>query len=172
MEVKDTNNKLGLCNTQKLYGEVTYKMYDNNHNLVDTKTVHNNIVLGVRAPIIQLLGGARTDYDALNFVHQVCLGTGTEEPTINDDHITKIVGSECSLASNPTFDLTGPSVTFAFMYDKEDPAVDGQKIHEMGLYTKDGTMIARTYVGEWMKVQGLFFEIYWTIGYKANETTN
>lgn len=48
-----------------------------------------------------------------------------------------------------------------------DDAVDNQDIKELGLYTTDGTMIARTTVGLWRKTPGLYFEIYWTIGYNA-----
>lgn len=173
MNIQDTKKNLGLCDNNKLVGSVTYKMYDKNHNLVSTETTHNNIVLGIRKPIMSLLAGWNKSMDSLPFVKSVYLGTGTTQPTVLDTALEKpIPGSFKETNSDPIINDAGPSVTFAFMYDATDTNVDNIEIHEMGLFTKDNVMIARTTVGTWKKVPGLYFEIYWTIGYQSNVTNN
>lgn len=168
MEIKDTSKNTSLCENNKLYGSVTYKMYDKDHNLVETKTVPNNIVLGIRMPIIELLGGWATDPSRLPFVKQVILGTSSVPPAVDQTDVQEPIPNSQKNTSNATLNTDGPSVTFSFMYDANDANVDGIEIHEMGLYTSDNRMVARTTVGTWKKIAGLYFEIYWTIGYQPN----
>ena len=70
-------------------------------------------------------------------------------------------------ATAPTVAEDGLSVTFSFLYDVVDDNVDNTDIKEMGLFTTTGEMIARTVVGLWRKATGMYFEVYWVIGYRS-----
>lgn len=160
------SKNLGMCNTNKLVGSVSVRLLDAKKNEVGKTNVHNNIVLGIRKPIIKLLGGWSTSAEELPFVRQLALGTGDASPTIEDTGLNaEIEGSRKITATVPTISEDGLSVTFSFLYDMVDDAVDNQDIKEMGLYTSDGTMIARTTPGLIRKAPGLYLEVYWTIGY-------
>jgi len=177
-------NNMGMCNGIKLRGIVTYKAYDKDHNLVDTKTTHNNIVLGIREPIIELLSGYQAllypeKLANLHFIRKIRLGNNPQAPTALDNKLYgEIPGSENMCISEPQINTSGPNVTFAFMYNPTS-SIDGKIIKEMGLYAckQDGTgdvLVARTVVGDetsgWTKLNGLYFEIYWTIGYQGEIT--
>lgn len=152
----------------KMYGRVTYVAKDANGNVVDTQTTHNNIVLGIRKPIIALLGGYATPAADLPFVRQLALGSSDTAVTVNDTALgAEITGSRKLTATTPQTAEDGLSLTFSFLYDMVDESVDNQEIKEMALYTTDGTMIAHTLVGLWKKTTGLYFEVYWQIGYSA-----
>ena len=84
MKVVNKEATLGLCKDQKLVGRVHIVAKDANGNIVDTNNVTNNIVLGIRTPIIKLLGGWGTAQDELPFVRQIALGTGATPATILD----------------------------------------------------------------------------------------
>lgn len=167
VKVADMNTSLGLVDSSKLYGQVGYKLKDKDGNVVSEGKVHNNIVLAIRKPIIRLLSGWGSDVADLPFIRQLALGTGSTTTTIADTSLeSEIEGSRKLTATTPNIADDGLSVTFSFMYDMVDNYVDNQDIKEMGLYTTDGTMIARTTVGLWRKTTGLYFEVYWTIGYR------
>lgn len=168
MKVVNKEATLGLCKDQKLVGRVHIVAKDANGNIVDTTNVTNNIVLGIRTPIIKLLGGWGTAQNELPFVRQIALGTGATPATILDTKLeAEVEGSRKLTATTPTMSSDGLSLTFSFLYDMVDEAVDNKDIKEMALFTTDGTMIARTTIGLWRKTTGLYFEIYWTIGYAA-----
>lgn len=168
MKVVNKEATLGLCKDQKLVGRVCIVAKDADGNVVDTNNVTNNIVLSIRNPIIRLLGGWGTDPEKLPFVRQIALGTGSTPATILDTKLeAEVEGSRKVTATAPTISEDGLSLTFSFLYDMVDEAVDNKDIQEMALFTIDGTMIARTTVGLWRKTTGLYFEIYWTIGYAA-----
>lgn len=159
-------NSLGLCRDYKLEGRVGFRLKDAEGNIVSDGKVTNNIVLSIRYPIIKLLGGWGSDVADLPFVRQLALGTGDTAATIADEQLDEeLAGSRKLTATVPTIADDGLSLTFSFLYDMVDDAVDNQDIKEMGLFTTDGTMIARTTVGLWRKTPGLYFEVYWTIGY-------
>lgn len=167
--INDIANKdaLGICSGSKLIGRVGFKLKDAEGNVVQEGKVPNNIVLGIRYPIIKLLGGWGTDSADLPFVRQLALGTGDTAVTIADEQLdSELSGSRKLTATVPTIADDGLSLTFSFLYDMVDDAVDNQDIKEMGLFTTDDTMIARTTVGLWRKTPGLYFEVYWTIGYQ------
>ena len=168
MQVVNKETNLGLCKDQKLVGRVHIVAKDANGNVVDDSRVTNNIVLSIRNPIIRLLGGWGTEVEKLPFVRQIGLGTGATPATVLDTKLEEEVeGSRKLAATTPTMSEDGLSLTFSFLYDMVDEAVDNKDIQEMALFTTDGTMIARTTVGLWRKTTGLYFEIYWTIGYAA-----
>lgn len=152
----------------KMEGKVTYIMRDKDGKVVDTKSVHNNIVLAIRNPIIRLLGGYATASTGLPFVKMLGLGTSDTAVTVKDTALgAELADSRKLTATAPTIAADGLSVTFSFLYDMTDTAVDNKDIKEMGLFTADGTMIAHTLVGLWKKTTGLYFEVYWQIGYSA-----
>lgn len=165
MEITNTENKLGLAD--KLHGKVSFVLKDKNGNIVDKGNVTNNIVLAIRKPIIKLLAGWGTDVAELPFVRQLALGESDTAANITDTALgMEIEGSRKLTATIPTIAEDGLTVTFSFLYDMVDDAIDNKDIKEMGLFTTDGTMIARTTVGLWRKTTGLYFEVYWTIGYR------
>ena len=164
----DFSESLGLCAGSKLVGRVGYRLKDKDGNVVDSGMVSNNIVLGVRKPIIKLLAGWATDPTSLPFVRQLALGQGDTAPTILDEKLEdEIEGSRKMTATAPTVAEDGLSVTFSFLYDVVDDNVDNTDIKEMGLFTTTGEMIARTVVGLWRKATGMYFEVYWVIGYRS-----
>lgn len=168
MQVVNKETNLGLCKDQKLVGRVHIVAKDADGNVVDDSRVTNNIVLGIRNPIIRLLGGWGTEPAKLPFVRQIGLGTGSTPATVLDTQLEEEVeGSRKLAATTPTMSEDGLSLTFSFLYDMVDEAVDNKDIQEMALFTTDNVMIARTTVGLWRKTTGLYFEIYWTIGYAA-----
>lgn len=165
MEIKNTENKSGLI--EKLHGKVAYCLRDKDGNVVDSGKVTNNIVLSIRKPIIKLLSGHGQTIDSLPFVRQIALGQSETAATIADTSLLdEIPNSRKLTVTTPTIADDGLTVTFSFLYDMIDDAIDNKDIKEMGLFTIDGTMIARTTVGLWRKSTGLYFEIYWTIGYR------
>lgn len=165
MEITNTENKLGLAD--KLHGKVSFVLKDKNGNIIDKGNVTNNIVLAIRKPIIKLLAGWGADVAELPFVRQLALGESDTAANITDTALgMEIEGSRKLTATIPTIAEDGLTVTFSFLYDMVDDAIDNKDIKEMGLFTTDGTMIARTTVGLWRKTTGLYFEVYWTIGYR------
>lgn len=165
MKINNTESKLGLAD--KLHGRVSYRLKDAAGNIVEQGKVTNNIVLGIRKPIIKLLGGWGSNTEDLPFVRQLALGNDDTPASITDTSLkNEIQGSRKLSATVPTISEDGLTVTFSFLYDTVDDAVDNKDIKEMGLFTTDGTMVARTTVGLWRKTTGLYFEVYWTIGYR------
>lgn len=165
MEITNTENKLGLA--KDLHGRVSYCLKDKDGNIVEQGKVTNNIVLAIRKPIIKLLAGWGSETSALPFVRQLALGESDTAANITDTSLLmEIEGSRKLTATVPTIADDGLTVTFSFLYDMVDEAIDNKDIKEMGLFTTDGTMIARTTVGLWRKTTGLYFEVYWTIGYR------
>lgn len=165
MKINNTESKLGLAD--KLHGRVSYCLKDAEGNIVEQGKVTNNIVLGIRKPIIKLLSGWGSDVESLPFVRQLALGADDTAANISDTSLKKeIQGSRKLSATVPTVADDGLTVTFSFLYDTVDDAIDNKDIKEMGLFATDGTMVARTTVGLWRKTTGLYFEVYWTIGYR------
>lgn len=149
-------------------GTVRMVSRDADFNIVDDRTTHNNILLQIRQPIIRLLGGAMTPNEQLPFVNQIGFGTDNTPPTIEDTGLKASVdGSRRLIAAAPTFSTDGLTVTFAVLYDLVEPEIDGVDLREACLYTTDGIAVARTVIGSYEKVAGMYFEFYWTIGYEA-----
>jgi hypothetical protein len=154
-------------NDIKLKGTVRIVERDANHNIVNERVEHNNILLQIRQPIVKLLGGLMTDPSTLPFVSQIGFGEDDTPPTILDTGlIAPVSNSRRLIATAPTFSNDGLQVTFAVLYDLIEPDIDGIAIKEACLYTRDNVAIARTVIGSYTKVPGLFFEYYWTIGYQ------
>lgn len=165
MKINNTESKLGLAD--KLHGCVSYCLKDADGKVVKQGNVTNNIVLSIRKPIIKLLSGWGSDVESLPFVRQLALGADDTAANITDTSLKKeIQGSRKLSATVPTISDDGLTVTFSFLYDTVDESVDNKDIKEMGLFATDGTMVARTTVGLWRKTTGLYFEVYWTIGYR------
>lgn len=163
----DLASALGLCDPKSLYGRVRFVAKNKEGEIVEEGGVPNNIVLGIRKPIIKLLGGWGNTSEDLPFVRELALGKGDTAPVVTDTQlVSELTGSRKLTATLPTISEDGLSLTFSFLYDMVDDAVDNQDVKEMGLFTTDGTMIARTTVGLWRKTPGLYFEVYWTIGYR------
>lgn len=163
----DFVTSMGLCENKPLYGKVKFVAKNKDGQVVEEGAVTNNIVLGIRKPIIKLLGGWGATTDALPFVRTLALGESDQTPNVTDSQLGKeIDGSRKLTATVPKVSEDGLSLTFSFLYDMIDDAVDNKDVKEMGLFTNDGTMIARTTVGLWRKTTGLYFEVYWTIGYR------
>lgn len=160
---------LGMCpGGGKFVGSVKFIIRDKDGNIVDEGGVTNNIVLGIRKPIIKLLAGWALEPGQHPFVQQLALGSGDTAPTVLDNGlVAEIEGSRKLAATAPTISEDGLTATFAFLYNEVDDAVDGKDIKEMGLFTVQGDMIARTTIGLWRKVTGMYFEVYWTIGYNG-----
>lgn len=152
----------------RLHGHVSYKMFDKNHNLVSSGEATNTVVLGIREPIIQLLGGFNSGLAELPFIQKLKLGNMNGTPTTEDTSLWGDTLGETETHNTPTFEGGNyPSVTFSFMFPADDPTLESDDIHEMGLYTTKDRMVAHVDVGTWRKVPGLYFEVYWTIGYQA-----
>lgn len=168
-KVQDIVTSTGLVDSDNaLHGQVHGVLKDRDGNVVHMFDTPNNIVLGIRIPIIKLLGGWGADVEDLPFVRQIALGLSDTPATSTDEALgQELSGSRKLTATVPTISEDGLRLTFSFLYDTVDDAVDNQDIKELGLYTTDGTMIARTTVGFWRKTPGMYFEIYWTIGYNA-----
>lgn len=166
MELNDTSTTLGLAPNKKMYGRVGCVLKDKDGNILQSNVVSNNIVKGIRKPILRLLAGRYAQVEDLPFVRQLKLGTSNTPPTVQDERLGALLpGSEKLMGAAPTIAEDGLSVTFSFLYEMNDSHVDNKTVREMGLYTADGTMIARTVVGSWTKSPGVYFEVYWTIGY-------
>lgn len=174
---QDTVKDLGMV-PKKMVGTVTCVMKDKDGNVVFQDTVHNNILLNIRYTIIELLAGSAYEGDISKFpyVKYLTLGTSADktpdsldieellEPLPDSQTIVRM--ASVSGVDNKS---KSPSVTFAFLYNANTPALekDSTVIREMGLWDAKGRLIARTTVGGWQKRQGIYFEIYWTIGYAA-----
>lgn len=135
--------------------------------VVDEKCVDNNILLQIRKPIISLLGAAQTDKAQMPFVNAIGFGTdGTAPSEVQTDLIAPITGAKKLLAAAPQFDADGLGVTFVVLFDLTDAYVDGITLREAVLYTQsttanpNGIAIARTAIGEYKKLTGLFLEYY------------
>lgn len=163
----DFTNSMGLCEGKTLYGKVKFIAKNKDGHIIDEGAVSNNIVLGIRKPIIKLLGGWGATTESLPFIRVLALGESDQTPSVTDTQLGKeIDGSRKLTATVPKVSEDGLSLTFSFLYDMIDDNVDNKDVKEMGLFTTDGTMIARTTVGLWRKTPGLYFEVYWTIGYR------
>lgn len=163
----DFANSMGLCEGKTLYGKVKFIAKNKDGHIVEEGAVSNNIVLGIRKPIIKLLGGWGATTESLPFIRVLALGESDQTPSVTDTQLGKeIDGSRKLTATVPKVSEDGLSLTFSFLYDMIDDSVDNKDVKEMGLFTTDGTMIARTTVGLWRKTPGLYFEVYWTIGYR------
>lgn len=151
----------------KAYGTVRIVTKDANHNIVDERVETNNILLQIRQPIIKLLGGLMTDPNTLPFVSMIGFGTDDTPPAITDTGLKAPVNNSRRLiATAPTFSNDGLQVTFAVLYDLVEPDIDGTALKEACLYTRDGVAIARTVIGSYTKIAGMYFEFYWVIGYQ------
>ena len=163
----DFANSMGLCEGKTLYGKVKFIAKNKDGHIIEEGSVSNNIVLGIRKPIIKLLGGWGATTESLPFIRVLALGESDQTPSVTDTQLGKeIDGSRKLTATVPKVSEDGLSLTFSFLYDMIDDSVDNKDVKEMGLFTTDGTMIARTTVGLWRKTPGLYFEVYWTIGYR------
>lgn len=141
---------------------------DANGNIVDDVTEKNNILLTIRQPIIRLLAGAMTPVADLPFIKAIGFGSDDTPPTITQTGlIAPISNSRRLIAMAPTISNDGLKATFAVLYDLTEPDIDGVDIKEACLYTADGIAVARTVIGLYRKVTGMYFEFYWTIGYTA-----
>jgi hypothetical protein len=154
-------------NPVKLKGTVRIVERDSNHNIVSERVERNNILLQIRQPIVKLLGGLMSDPSTLPFVSQIGFGGDDTPPTILDTGlIAPVNNSQRLIATAPTFSNDGLQVTFAVLYDLTEPDIDGIALKEACLYTRDNVAIARTVIGSYTKIAGMYFEFYWTIGYQ------
>lgn len=135
--------------------------------VADEKVTKNNILLQIRQPIIKLLGGLMTPKENLPFISSIGFGTDDTPPSIDQTGlIAPVNNSRRLIASAPVFSNDGLQVTFCVLYDLVEPDVDNITLKEECLYTTDGTAVARTTIGEYKKIPGLFFEFYHCIGYE------
>ena len=149
-------------------GTVRMVTRDANHNIVDERTEHNNILLTIRKPIVKLLGGAMTPNSELPFINSIGFGTDDTPPAITQTGLgAEVNNSRRLIAMAPTFSNDGLRVTFAVLYDLVEPDVDNIDLKEACLYTADGTAVARTVIGSYKKIEGMYFEFYWEVGYAA-----
>lgn len=186
LNISNTSKELGMIDGKKLQGRVRIRVLDKDKKVVEDKTVTNNIVVGIRRPIIKLLSCALSgaeNFAKLPYITTLKLGSMYQNPSdyknvsVNDtDLFSPIEGSEKFLSVEPTISADGLRATFAFLYTSADTAINYTTdnpvaIREMGLYASDGTMVAHTEVGEWKKIAGVYLEVYWTIGYAADDST-
>lgn len=137
-------------------------------SIADEKVTKNNILLQIRQPIVRLLGGLMTDPNTLPFISAIGFGSDNTPPAITDtDLVTPVNNSRRLLATAPTFSTDGLQATFCVLFDLVDNDVDGVPLKEECLYTRDGVAVARTVIGSYTKVPGMYFEFYHTIGYNS-----
>lgn len=163
---------LGLVSGSNLQGRVRIVMKDASGETLTDTTVKNNIVIGIRNPIMKLLAGALVeDKASLPFINTLKLGKSNKAVSVSDTDLNDpIENSEARAVPPVQLSSDGLRATFAFAYSAADQYINSTdtntiKIREMGLYTSDGTMVAHTVVGEWEKRPGVYLEVYWTIGY-------
>jgi len=170
--------------------------------IVDIREQTNNILVGIRVPIISLLGAyglVRSTYsingaaavpagDSVNVgsvngtvsyqvnyaaslpvVTSMAFGTSSVPATIFDTGIHTPIDinnpstGKKNLAVSPTFSTDGLKATFAVMF--ADTEMNNVAVSEVALLTANNIAIARTVIGSYTKLPGMFFEFYWTIGY-------
>ena len=146
----------------RLKGTGRWVAKDADGNIVDEKVTENNILLKIRKPIITLLGASQLEKAAMPYVTAIGFGTGSTAPTENDVGLeAPIPGASLKLlAAAPQFDDDGLGVTFVVLFDLTDAAVDNVTMKEACVFTQDGTPIARTVIGSYTKLPGLFLEYY------------
>lgn len=183
----------------KVYGQVGWRVRDVNGNVIQDYDGNNNIVRGIRAPIIKLLGafqnikveysldnGAswsampssnrlenvhgnidfRLDLGSMPYIAKIAFGSNSTPPTIYDTALVEpITASEKLLSASPIFSTNYLQATFAVLYGLNE--LEGITMREAGLFTVDGTLVARALIGEYTKISGVYFEFYWTIGYSG-----
>lgn len=142
-------------------GTTRWVAKDINGNIVDEVTKENNILVQIRLPIIKLLGASSLEKTAMPFVNAIAFGTDGTVPNENQTGlIAPISGAKLLLASDPQFDTDGLGVTFVVLFDTTS-VVDNMTIREAVLMTQStNTAIARTAIGEYTKLPGLFLEYY------------
>lgn len=181
IEFNESLVNLGGIPGEKLVGNVGCRLIDKNGNVVFEDKNHNNILLNIRYSIMDMLAGARhNDISKFKFIKYLKLGSGTTPVTIADTGLANIiegstVATDTPVMNDPVKDSQGNtlgylSATFSFVYPSQDDNVDNKNICEMGLYDSNDNIVARTVVGTWTKSPGLYFEVYWTIGYKRQDT--
>ena len=139
---------------------------DASGNIYHEEKKDNNIVLAVRTPLVKLLGGFLSqNYAQLPFVSQIKFGNGVLPPTIYQTGLqSPIPGAVKILPVAPTVSSSGLEVTFSVVFGEQE--MNNTLMTEAGLFTTDNTMIARSVIGEYTKMPGMFFEFYWTIGFE------
>ena len=128
----------------------------------------NNIVTAIRVPIIKLLGGYLSpNYALLPFVNQMKFGTGSSIPAsaYNTGLEAPLQDAIKVLPAAPTISQDGLQVTYSVVFGENE--LNDVTMREAGLFTSDNTMVARSVIGEYHKLAGMFFEFYWTIGFDA-----
>lgn len=183
---------------RELKGTVRIVQRDKDGNVHSDTSRSNTVVVGIRSPIVRLLGGNNhivvkykttangafasvpsgghvgpvngdlyisVDYGSLPFIGSIAFGSSGDPATMYDTALkTAIAGGEKLIAMAPTIDSGNLKVTFAAVIG--DQELNDVMIREAVLKTTDGTVVARTPIGEHRKIPGMFFEFYWTIGYE------
>lgn len=174
LNLASINCNLGMVDNSKLKGQVRIVQKDTNGSIINDTTVPNNIVIGIRKPIMKLLAGAFTDKKVdLPFVNTLKLGSSNKAVSVEDTGLNSLIEhSEARVIPPIQISSDGLRATFAFAYSAANEYInytDDNKvtIREMGLFTSDDTMVAHTVVGSWQKQAGVYFEVYWTIGYSV-----
>lgn len=144
---------------------VTHGIIRDANGIVYEEQSKNNIVIAIRKPIISLLGGYLAS-NPLPFINQMKFGSGITPPTIYDTSLEEpITGAVKILPAAPTISQDGMLVTFSIVFGENE--MNDITMREAGLFTVDNTMVARSVIGEYKKLPGMFFEFYWTIGFGA-----
>ena len=140
---------------------------DRSGRVVHEDARSNNIVTAIRVPIIKLLGGyLAPNYAQLPFVNQMKFGTGNTAPTAYQTGlVTPLQDAVKVLPAAPTISQDGLQVTYSVVFGENE--LNDVTMREAGLFTSDNTMVARSVIGEYHKLAGMFFEFYWTIGFDA-----
>ena len=90
--------------------------------------------MGIRKPIIKLLGGWGATTESLPFIRVLALGESDQTPNVTDSQLGKeIDGSRKLTATVPKVSEDGLSLTFSFLYDMIDDSVDNKDVKENGL---------------------------------------
>lgn len=163
MNSKDSKHKSGFDpHFLNLKGTTRWVAKLPDGTIVDDFTEENNILLQIRKPIIKLLGASQLEKTAMPYVTAIGFGTNGDAPTEDDTGLkAPVVGaSNKLLAAPPQFDEDGLGVTFVVLFDLYDVSVDGIELKEAVVLTQDGTAIARTAIGAYTKLPGLFLEYY------------
>ena len=168
LTTNDSAKELGMLPEKQLIGTVGCKMYDKDGNVVFTDETHNNILLNIRSTIVRLLAGSnyKSTHD-FPYVNSITLGTNDapNPETLSLNDLYRPIEGSRNIVRMTTIAEDGLSVTFAFLYGANVTGLENTEIKEMGLWDLDNNLIARTTVGGWKKSAGLYFEVYWTIGY-------
>lgn len=100
----------------------------------------------------------------LPYVARIAFGSSDKPATIYDTDLEQpISGADKILATAPIFSPDGLQVTFAVLVDMNE--LNDVEIREAVLRTVDGTAIARSPIGYYRKIPGMYWEFMWTIGY-------